>query len=326
MQYLAAVILWTLAIFKLPKAKDIHSRHVFWAVFFAAVACTLYIPAVYSAVDAVLGGHNLTKLATLIAVMLGFWQFRTSILVAVSTDPRSCRRKVAIGRWVMATTGATAVVGFLASNPGVTNANLQPAYAGEPGMKLFLLSGSAFLVWACMDLMVTCLRSLRHLRSTSFRVGFLLIAVGCAASTLAITDRVLYGSISHGLHPATGFTRFLDSIYWTFEALAVLCIGFGLIFPSLRRPVNAFHQNVEARALLIKLRPAWKRATAAHQEVILRPSPFEVLTPLRPNARLHLHRRFIEIRDGEMRSGQSAVGLATDNALLDRAEALLSRR
>ena len=325
MQYVPASILWVLTLVKLPNANAAQSRHVFWAAFFAAVACTLYVSGIYSAVDSVLGGRNLTKLATLIAVMLGFWQFRSAILVAVSTDPRRFRRRIVIGRCAIVVAGVAAVAGLAVSDPGVTSTNLQLAYADEPGMKLFLLSGSAFLFWACLDLMLVCLQTLRHLRSHAFRIGFLLVAVGCAASCLAIGDRVLYGVIGRGSHPLTALTSVLDSSYWTFEVVAVMCISVGLMIPSLRRPVSEFRRNVEARELLIKLRPAWQRATAAHREIVL-PSSFEILTPLKPHARMHLHRRFIEIRDGEIRAGHTAVLLPDDNALLMRAESLLSGR
>ncbi|PYI65721.1 hypothetical protein CVV68_16900 [Arthrobacter livingstonensis] len=326
MQYIPAALLWTLALIRLPHARNAHGRHVFWAAFCAAVACTLYSPNVYLVVDAVLGGHNLAKLATLITLMLGFWQFRSAVVVAVSTDQARCRRRLALGRWVLALTGIFAVLGFLFSRPVTTSANLQVAYADEPGMKLFLLSGSSFLVWAGLDLMVTCMRAWRHMHSRAFRAGFLVIAIGCAASCLAITDRVLYGAISHSLHPTTTFTAFLDSTYWPLEVLAVMCIGIGLILPAMQRPVGHLQQSLEARALLVKLRPAWLRATAARREdIIINQSSFELLTPLRRHAKMHLHRRFIEIRDGEMLSGDIAVLLPGDIPLLERAESLLRK-
>lgn len=323
MQYIPATILWILALIKLPHARDTLSRHVFWAAIFAALGCTLYAPSIYIAVDTALGGRNAAKLAAMLAVMLGFWQFRSAILVAVSTDTQLLERRLMMGRCAIAITGVSAIVGFALSNPGSTSTNLQLAYSDEPGLKVFLISGSAFLVWAGWDLMLICLNALRHLHSAAFRLGFLLIALGCAASCLAISARVLYGSISRGPKPTTEFTAVLDSAYWTLEALAVLCIGVGLILPSLRRPANAVYRNLQARSLLIQLRPAWQRATAAHHEIVLNHSAFEFFIPARPHAMMLLHRRFIEIRDGEMRSGQTVVVLPEDSALLDRAESLL---
>ncbi|WP_306986742.1 MAB_1171c family putative transporter [Arthrobacter silviterrae] len=324
MQYLPAAILWSLALVRIPHAKDARGRHVFWAALFAAVACTLYVPDVYFAVDTVLGGRNLVKLATLLSVMLGFWQFRSAILVAVSTDHTSSRRRLLAGRWAVAAAGTIAAVGFLTSNPGATSGNLQVAYADEPGMKAFLLSGSAFLVWCGLDLAVMCIRSWKHLHSPAFRIGFLLIAIGCAASCAAIIDRVAYGSISQGARPSTSLAAFLDSAYWPAEAVAVTCIGIGLIIPAVQNPARSVLQNLEARALLLQLRPAWLRATAGRRDIILNPSPFGMLTPFAPNAKMHLHRRYIEINDGVMRSGQSGLVLPSESTLLARAEQLLS--
>lgn len=326
MQYIPATILWILALIKLPHARDTLSRHVFWAALFAAVGCTLYAPSIYIAFDTALGGRNTAKLAAMMAVMLGFWQFRSAILVAVSSSAQLLERRLIIGRCAIAVASVSAIVGFALSNPGSTNTNLQLAYSDEPGMKVFLFSGAVFLVWAGLDLMLVCLRALRHLHSATFRLGFLLIALGCAASCLAIIARVLYGSISRGPKPTTELTAVLDSTYWTLEVLAVLCIGVGLIIPSLRRPVNALHRNLQARSLLIQLRPAWQRATAAHHEIVLNHSAFEFFVPIRPHPMMLLHRRFIEIRDGEMRSGQTIVVLPNDSALLDRAESLLRGR
>ena len=101
MQYIPAAILWILTLVRLPHANDARGRHVFWAALFAAVACTLYIPNVYFAVDVVLGGRNLAKLTTLLSVMLGFWQFRSAILVAVFTDRTGSRRRLLSGRWAV---------------------------------------------------------------------------------------------------------------------------------------------------------------------------------------------------------------------------------
>lgn len=323
MQYIPAAILWILALIKLPQVRDSLSSHVFWAALFAAVGSTLYAPTIYVAVDTILGGRNVAKLAAMLAVMLGFWQFRSAILVAVSTDAKLLEHRLSIGRWAIAVTGLSAIIGFALSIPVSTNTNLQLGYTDEPSLKVFLFSGAAFLVWAGMDLMLACLRALRHLHSPAFRIGFLLIALGCAASCLAIIARVLYGSISSGPNPTTTFTAVLDSSYWTLEVLAVLCIGVGLILPSLKRPVNALLRNLQARSLLIQLRPAWQRAIAAHHEIVLHHSAFEFFIPVRPHAMRLLHRRFIEIRDGEMRSGQAIIVLPDDSALLDRAESLL---
>lgn len=326
MQYVPAAILWALALIKLPNVKDALSRHVFWAALFAAAACTLYIPALYADADSVLGGHNMAKLITLVALMLGFWQFRSAIVVAVATDERRCWRRLVMGRFAVFISGSIAISGFMVSHPGPTSANLQHVYADEPGMKLFLVSGSAFLFWVSADLMVVCLKSWRHLRSPAFRIGFLLVGLGCAAACLAVADRVLYGSISTALSPTTLFTAALDSSYWALEGIAVTCIGVGLLVPSIGRPVHGLLLNLEARALLFKLRPAWQRTTEFNDEIVLHPSTSEFLTPLKPNAKMHLHRRFIEINDGQIRSRYRAKTLPSERALLDRAESLLSRR
>ncbi len=325
MQYIPAGILWTLTLLRLPHVRDARSRSVFWSAFFAATASTLYCPDVYGTVDTLLGGRNVAKLATLISLMLGFWQFRSAILIAVTPDETRRRRQLAMGRYLVLASGAAVVIGFLLSNPGPTNRNLQWAYAEQPGMTVFLWAGSAFLFWAGLDLAIVCIRALDRFQSSAFRVGFFMVSLGCISSCLAIADRVVYGSINRNQLPLTPFASVLDSTYWMGEGLAVTFLGIGLIIPALKKPARNLRQSLEARLLLIRLRPAWLHATESRRDLVLAPSRLEFLTPLKPHADRHLHRRLIEIRDCEMASGKIAAPTPTGPDWLDRAETLLNR-
>jgi hypothetical protein len=162
-------------------------------------------------------------------------------------------------------------------------------------------------------------------RGSAFRVGFFLVSLGCISSCLAIADRILYGSINHSPLPLTPFASVLDSAYWIGEVLAVTFLGIGLIIPALQKPARNLRQSLQARLLLIRLRPIWLQATASRRDLVLVPSRWEVVTPLKPHADRHLHRRLIEIRDGEMASGKAAELATTGRDRLDRAEILLRR-
>lgn len=92
MEFVPATTLWVLSVIRLPAARDPQRGSVFRATILAAIACTLYIPAFYYGVDPLLGGHNRVGLATLLSLLLGFWQFRTAILLAAVADVDVRRR------------------------------------------------------------------------------------------------------------------------------------------------------------------------------------------------------------------------------------------
>lgn len=91
MDFVPAATLWALTILRLPAALDPHRGSVFRATILAAVAWTLYVPAVYYGVNPLLGGRNRVGPVTLVSLLLGFWQFRTAIALAAigrgSTTP-----------------------------------------------------------------------------------------------------------------------------------------------------------------------------------------------------------------------------------------------
>ena len=135
MDYVPAGMLWLLTLIRIPTARDRERASVLRATFFAALACTLFIPAVYNATDPLLGGHNHVGLALIGAIMAGFWQFHTAtVLAAVSSQLRR-RHHLMRGRLGSAVAGACVVIGFSTSHVEVTNQNLPIAYGNQPGMQ-----------------------------------------------------------------------------------------------------------------------------------------------------------------------------------------------
>ncbi|WP_026554342.1 MAB_1171c family putative transporter [Arthrobacter sp. 35W] len=325
MDIVAAAILWILAAARLRSGLDPRRGSVFRAALFAATACTLYVPAVYLAVDPLLGGRNWTKALTLVALLVGFWQFRSAVLIAVQPDEGRRRQQLAVGRGAVLATTAIAVAGFAVSDPGPTDRNLQLAYASQSGMALFLWTGSAFLIWVTVDAARICLRNLANLHSPIYRAGFLLIGFGCVAAGLTIVDRILYAVLSPRRIPGSPSAVALDSLYWIGETLAVVLIGVGLLIPRLERPMQRVLVDLKQRVLLAQLRPLWLQTTTGRNVLILETSLMNVVAPLKGHSGQRLHRRVIEIRDGEMASGGTLTLSTTDQALLERAEKALSR-
>ncbi|MGM7774727.1 hypothetical protein ACSVHC_01690 [Arthrobacter sp. KNU-44] len=327
MEYVPAATLWVLTILRLPAALDPHRGSVFRATILAAIACTLYIPAVYYGVDPLLGGRNHVGLVTLLSLLLGFWQFRTAILLAAVEDVEVRRRQLAFGRWAVVISCSAVTVGFLASRTDVTDPNLPLSYGDQPGMGLFLWSGSAFIMWICLDIARACHENVPSMRARTFRSAFVLIAIGCILFALVLVDRLAYGVVTKVDGAASPSAAVLTVLYWVGETFAVLLVSLGLLLPRLEGHLKHGNFLLHVRLLLLEIGPIWNRAAFSHRDLILEKRRASALIVLSRHAETQLHRRLVEIRDCEMASGEAKVHLnAHDRSVVERAELALGRR
>lgn len=141
MELVPAAALWVLTVLRLPIALYPDRGSVFRATILAAIACTLYVPAVYYGIDPLLGGENRVGSATLLSLLRGFWQFRTAILLAAGTDMEVRRRQLTLDRWAAGAACTAVTAGFLISRVVATDPNLPLTYGDQPGMAVVLFSG-----------------------------------------------------------------------------------------------------------------------------------------------------------------------------------------
>lgn len=327
MEFVPAATLWVLTILRLPAALDPHRGSVFRATILAAIACTLYIPAVYYAVDPLLGGRNHVGLATLLSLLLGFWQFRTAILLAAVDDLEVRRWQLAFGRWAAVIACSAVTAGFLGSRTPVTDPNLPISYGDQPGMAAFLWTGSAFIMWICLDIARVCHKNLPNMRGSAFRSAFALIAIGCILFALVLLDRLLYGVVTKFDGAASPAAAALTFLYWLGETFAVLLVSLGLLLPRLAGHLKHGTFVLHVRLLLLEIRPIWNRVASSQRQLILENRRATRLIALSRHAETQLHRRLVEIRDCEM-AGPAAGGRldAHDRAVVERAELALERR
>ncbi|MDD0856765.1 hypothetical protein NHF46_01000 [Arthrobacter alpinus] len=193
MDYVPAAMLWILTAVRLPTALDKERASVLRATLFAAIACTLFIPSVYAATDPILGGHNRVGLVLVLAILAGFWQFHTAMVLAAFNNEVRRRRLLRWGRLAAAVAGMCVVAGFLLSKVDVTNRNLPLAYGDQPGMQLFLWTGSAFIIGVCVSVARTSLRFFPEMSSRTFQSGIGCFATGCIFMVLALANRLALG-------------------------------------------------------------------------------------------------------------------------------------
>jgi hypothetical protein len=320
MEAVPAAALWILTVLRLPAAFDPHRGSVFRATILAAVACTLYIPAVYYRVDPLLGGHNRVGLVTLLSLLLGFWQFRTAILLAAVSDEEVRRRQLTLGRLATGAACTTVTAGFLVSRVEITDPNLPLTYGDQPGMAIFLWSVSAFIMWICVDIAKVCRGNVPHMHAPAFRSAFTLIAIGCVLFALVLLDRLLYGAVIRAAGPDSPTAAVLTSLYWIGETCAVLLVSFGLLLPRLAGRLKQVIFNLRARLLLLEVRPIWNHVAYGQRELTLQNRRATVLLFFCRHAETQLHRRLVEIRDCEMASPRSKERLNEhDRSLVERA-------
>lgn len=327
MEFVPAATLWVLSVIRLPAARDPQRGSVFRATILAAIACTLYIPAVYYAVDPLLGGRNRVGLATLLSLLLGFWQFRTAILLAALADVEVRRRHLTFGRWVAGFACTAVTAGFLMSRVDVTDPNLPLTYGDQPGMAAFLWTGSAFIMWICLDIARVCRSNVPHMHTPVFRSAFVHIAIGCILFALVLLNRLLYGAVIRTEGTGSSTAVALTVFYWVGESFAVLLVSLGLLLPRLASQIQHGTFGIRVRLLLLEVRPIWNRVASNHYELTLEHRPASRLIVLSRHADTQLHRRLVEIRDCEMASPATAWPLdAHDRAVVERAELALERR
>lgn len=317
MDCVPAAMLWLLTIVRIPTAVDKERASVLRATFFAAIACTLFIPAVYIAADPLLGGRNNAGLLLVIAILAGFWQFHTATIWASFSDEVRRRTHLMRGRLAFAVASTCVITGFLTSHVEVTNQNLPLAYGNQPGMQLFLWAGSAYIILVCLDITVTCLKFLPQLRSGTFKSGVGCFAAGCGFMTLTLGNRLAMGMLEQS--PTSRSSGILGGLNWSFsilETLAVLLVSIGLMLPRYHDAMLHVRQNFRSRRLMVLLTPLWHRSSN-DRKYLLRNRWTPLLDPVTSHVNAHLHRRVMEIRDCQSR------GMALyprDRALISQAE------
>jgi len=255
MDYVPATMLWLLTIVRIPTAVDTERAAVLRATFFAAIACTLFIPEVYTATDPLLGGHNHVGLVLIITILAGFWQFHTATVLAAYPDEARRRRHLTRGRMAAAVAGMGVIGGFSVSRVGVTNQNLPLAYGAQPGMQLFLWTGSAFIIWVCLSVTHACLKFLPQMRGRAFKAGVGCFAAGCIFMVLALGNRLALGLLEEGLIPPSPIISSLNFSFPVLETLAVLLVSIGLMVPRFRGSSLQVQRNIRSRWLMLRLTP-----------------------------------------------------------------------
>jgi hypothetical protein len=190
LQWGTLIICSVVLLLRVPDAIRGRNRTVFWILFLATLCSLLSVPGPYVAIDAALGGWNLTHL------ILRFLVFAAVLLVGLRVaqglaDERGYRFIAGPpGRWALAVSAAAVAVTFFlmdtrgssAGMLGITdnggrNAVLAPFYAA---------AGRTYPAFVSLALLPALLATTRSQLPRLVRAAALLTCLGALATTLSV--------------------------------------------------------------------------------------------------------------------------------------------
>lgn len=299
--------LWVLALSRLPQALR-GGNAVFNAVLPAAVAATVNLAPIRSAIDQAVDLPRASLLIQGTLLIVAFGLFRNAIVQAVASPSarESNLRRGMLQTCVVATVYivaflCAAMVGALGTpREQGTALGHDGIYVTDSGVFVFATALCGFLASVTIDVALTCRRYLPRMTSSLYRLGFGGVAAGCIVGFLAlITAEVQQVMIllSAQSRVLDGLDRIVDQL----AGIASLLITVGLILPSMSR--RARDLNLGQRWRLIQLHPLWRRASTLRPDLVLDPRAVPARGAFAPDPRRHLHRTLVEILDCDFSAG-----------------------
>jgi hypothetical protein len=190
LQWGTLIICSVVLLLRVPDAIQGRNRTVFWILVLATLCSLLSVPGPYEAIDAALGGWNLTHL------ILRFLVFAAVLLVGLRVatglaDPRGYRLiSGPAGRWALAVSAAAVAVTFFLmdtrgssagmleiTDNGGRNAVLAPFYAA---------AGRTYPAFVSLALLPALLATTRSRLPRLVRAAALLICLGALATACSV--------------------------------------------------------------------------------------------------------------------------------------------
>lgn len=290
-QLVMAAVLLVLAVARIPAMARNGRDTVFLAALFAGIASVLMSPAVYAAVDDLVGGINLVKLALNSSMIVGLWYLRRAVLEAIMPADN---RHLLIRTLPLTVTLALQLVFFVLAGPTTTTHSWGLYHERLPAA-LFSTMLILFVGWVCAGVALSCFRYIPRMRR-SFKVGFTMVGLGCIVGLL-VAIRFTIGLLSAPIPALTAVPVPSHTVISLLEMVTIILVGAGLTVPAVAGRV---HRKRQAR---------WEADTLAGVEPIrdrvlqnAGPDRFLETDPSAP-ARERLHRMIVEVWDAELAAG-----------------------
>lgn len=311
-EYSMLTALWGTTLLLIPSAIRRKRRLLFWFMLAFATTMSLVSDGPYAFVDALLGGVDVTYFVFHATVIICVALFDSLIQTAVSqTGLTATRKRFAL--W-----GATGLI-LLQAGLFFTNDwnidNIQFIGPGDWSQLVYSFTTWIALIVLAISTIVACSTDFKRQRDPTLRTALAIISVGCALVSLYVIiqmgvaiDRATGGTT---LSPAVDFFSVASSL------LAPLFLAVGLGLRLLIGALTNLSDAARSRRLLWQVTPLWERLLADRPELSIEAPTSRLVLCVRRSHVLHLHRRYVEVRD--------CLLLHPDTALSDREITLVQR-
>lgn len=312
-QVLIAASVWLAVIGLLAlRGQGAADRSTIYATASVGVGVALNITPLYLAVDAWLGGRNLTDLLANTAIVFGMSALARAVTLA--SDQHIWLSKVLLGpraTWlaVAFTVVAFSALAFSQIDMHGTSARFMIDYGDQPASAMYSGVQHVYFGAVTASLAIVCAREARNVDGAK-RIATIVLMLGGALQAISCLD-VLVMDISH-VAGNERVLRLAQTVYDYVNGISFLLITAGFVLLPLGRLLDARKDRKRSAQLVETLSPAWKRARA--------------LKPLGPAVEQSfdhgpaLYRLIIEVRDVQATLGQR-FDLSHDEAVaLDEAE------
>ena len=295
-QLFMACALFILAAARIPSLGRKGKDPVFMAAIFAGASSLLMVPAVYTVVDAVIGGMNITKLVLNSLMIVGLWYLRAAVLHAVSPEADAgspVRRRLPL----IAALVFQALF-FVLTGPTVTTTQWGANYEDRlPGV-LFSMTSIIFIAWTCGEIAWNCFKYLPRMRR-AFKIGFTMVGAGAVISCLVML-KMAQEALSEFVPALRVFGTSRN--FAAFEMAAIVLVGIGLTIPAMAG-------RAERRMAALRLERTVEKVSEIRSRVLEGGNLNRVLQisdDATPQERLH--RMIVEIWDADLAADTTDAG------------------
>ena len=291
-EYAVLAALWGTTLLLVPSALRGKRRLLFWFMVAFAVTMTLIADGPYEVVDELLGGVDLTYFIFHATAIICVALFDCLIQTAVSkVGLTSTRKRFAF--W--GATGLILVQAALFFTSGWEIDNIQFIGPGNWSQLVYSFTTWIALIVLAISTMVACSTDRKRQSDATLKTALVIISAGCAVVSLYV---VLQMGVA--INRATGGTHvsaIVDFLSVACPLLAPVLLSVGLGLRLLVGVSRNLSDAGRSRRLLSKVSPLWERLLADQPELSIEAPTSRVALCFRGSHALHLHRRYVEVRD-----------------------------
>jgi hypothetical protein len=310
------VPLWIAAALCVPSILRGRRRLLFWALVAFGATMTLQPRVVYSAVDGLLGGVNVT-----------YFIFHATAIVAIGLLDGLVQEAVTVGgltrqrgRWTAVVTGAIITVQALLFFGGDWHFQKHIHRSFPDRWDFATYSSTTWIAMALLSVSVglACMLDLRKQRRGVTRVSLGLVSFGCL--WVLVYALVSLASLAGAMfRPDFSFEGWQRVLYNIALATAPISLGLGLGLTAAADAIQVARKSCRGRVLLWRITPLWERLLADSPELSIERDLSRLGLLLVSDPGAHVYRRYVEVRDSLLLDpGQSLT--ASERMLINAAE------